>query len=491
MKRWSLVVFCCCIFVSNSWTESQREGHSRHGAAPAEWTVMVYMNGRHNNLETAALCDFHEMLSATFSSPVTLVVELSLDGDRFSDDGVTSVQCSSPVGTSATSTSVPYWGGTRRFTIAKQDTGKRAKPHREDLGDPKALQEFVKWARKHYPAKHYMLDLWSHGEAIPAFFAAGAPRLDGKKEFVAPYQLPLTEDKIDKLHAQNDGGAISMYKSGDSHILLNSEIRGALKKALKSAKLDLIAFDACNKSMIETAFALGEVAQTMVASEEWVPGEGWDYDDVLSTLNSDPLQARARLGNLLVQSYKAFYEHKTDATTMASMDLDKLRPIIDQLDRLAELLLQQPQLWGAIMKARGNENRAYELEAVDLSFFLTNLRIELDKRNYADKDTIDTLQALEQQLLDFIAQPPYANQKSVDLRGSKGVAIYFPISQENYRCDPDFHYYDPDSSQALPFFKEHCWGRFLKTVLPYSGVMLCKLPPVLPSTGPASCKLTQ
>jgi hypothetical protein len=486
MKRWFLVVFCCCIFVSNSWTETQQKGRSGHGAGPAEWTVMVYMNGRNNNLETEALCDFYEMLSASFSRPISLVVELSLDGKRPSHNGMTSVRCPDQVDM----VDVPYWSGTRQFAIANKITGRKYKPHTENLGDPKALKEFVEWARKHYPATRYMLDLWSHGEAIPRapIEPLSAPG-DKKGPTVAPLQ-PLTEDKIEKLHFQNDGGAISMYKSDGSHILLNSEIREALKKSLKSAKLDLIAFDACNKSMIETAFAMHDVAETMVASEERVPDEGWEYDDVLSTLNSDPRQARAKLGTLLVQSYREFYEHKTDATTMASMNLHKLMPVVDQLDRLAYLLLLRPQLWDAIMKARGN-TPPYQFQAVDLNLFLASLRVELVKVSYSNKDISDTLNRIDQQLLRFIAQPPYASQNSSRDRGSKGVAIYFPSSQEEYRCDPDFRYYDPDDPQAIPFFKEHCWGRFLKTVLPYSGVMLCKLPPELPSTGETSCKLTQ
>ncbi len=460
MKCWSLVVLCLCIGIE-SWGENPRKSHSAQGRAQAEWTIMLYMNGRNNNLEVSALCDFHEMLSTTLSNSISLVVELSLDGNRPTRNGTTTVKCPPRV-------DVPYWGGTRRFAITNKKTGRKDKPHTGDLGDPRALKEFVKWARKHYPARHYMLDLWSHGEASPALFAARTPGIDGQKELVEPYQLPLTEDKIDKVHTENDGGAISMYKGGTSHILLNSEIREALKKALKSAKLDLIAFDACNKSMIETAFAMSDVGETMVASEERVPHDGWDYNDWLSTLNSDPTLPRAKLGALLVESYKEFYEEKADFTTMASMDLDKLLPVVDQIDRLANLLIaqliQQPQLRDTIMKAQG-ETPPYEFQAIDLSFFISNLIMELDKLHYSDKDTLKALRVLEQELLSFIAQPPYASQSSGP-RGSKGVAIYFPSSLEKYECDPDYSYYNPDSPKAIPFFKDHCWGRFLKAVLP-------------------------
>jgi len=209
MKCRILLVFCLCVWTSASWSESPRKNNSEHRTAPAEWTIMLYMNGRNNNLETAALCDFHEMLEASFSRAISLVVELSLDGKQTGQNGMTSVPCPDMV-------DVPYWSGTRRFVIENKVTGHKAKPHTEDLGDPKALKEFVKWARKHYPSRHYMLDLWSHGDAIPRLLAAGPPAMDAQKQFIT------TKDKIDKLHAQNDGGAISMYKSGDSHILLNS-----------------------------------------------------------------------------------------------------------------------------------------------------------------------------------------------------------------------------------------------------------------------------
>src|SRR6185295_12580297 len=33
-----------------------------------------------------------------------------------------------------------------------------------NMGDPAVLKDFIAWSKKNYPAKHYMLEFWSHGQ---------------------------------------------------------------------------------------------------------------------------------------------------------------------------------------------------------------------------------------------------------------------------------------------------------------------------------------
>jgi hypothetical protein len=288
---------------------------------------------------------------------------------------------------------------------------------------------------------------------------------DGKPETLDNHQQLSEEDNI-AFHRLTDGTAISLYKRGSSHVLLNSEIRKFLKKALKGRKLDIIAFDACAKSMIETAFALQDVANLMVATEELTPEAGWDYHDWLPRLNDNPRISPAELGNILVDSYRLTYEQdsRNDLTTQASMDLAKLTCLVAQIDTLAELLIQHSELGDTVIKVR-NSITPFAFQSIDFTAFVSSLLAELQQQ-HPDPKIVDSLEIIQRLLKAFIAQPPYASGHSVDTHQSHGVAIYFPPTQDAYRHDTDFRYYDPGSPYAIPFFKEHAWGRFLKAVLP-------------------------
>jgi hypothetical protein len=467
MKRQHLVVFAICVCIAPCWGQSSVKSSSNHPKNHAQWTIMAYINGRNNGLEEAALCDFYEMLSASFSSSINLVVELSLDGKRPKHNGLTKASCPQiddfPL-------DIPYWRGTRRFIIANHTAGPRFEPFMKDLGDPKALEEFVKWSRKNFLAKHYMLDLWSHGEAVPLkrILSAelGDTGLGGDKARSLADDQQSQKDEITKLHKLNDGAAISMYKEKSAHILLNSEIRKSLKKALKSAKLDVIGFDACYKGMIETSFAMSDVGKIMVASEEATPDDGWDYHDWLWLLSAKPRLSPEELGSLLVDSYRRNNQQQPFLTTEASVNLTKLSCLIAQIDALAELLIQHRELWATIAKVRSNIT-PYQFQSVDLAAFVSGLEEELKKQDHPNQEIATSLEATKLLLLQFVVQQ-YASKNSIKENQSNGVAIYFPCTQELYHHDPDFRYYDPASPDAIPFFKKHAWGRFLKTTLPNS-----------------------
>ncbi len=54
-----------------------------------------------------------------------------------------------------------------------------------------------------------------------------------------------------------------------------------LRSYKKSKKLDIVAFDACNMSMIELASELQAYADFMIASQEEVPDASFPYEDLL------------------------------------------------------------------------------------------------------------------------------------------------------------------------------------------------------------------
>ena len=85
------------------------------------------------------------------------------------------------------------------------------------MGNPATLTDFIQWAVTNYPANHYLLDLWDHGDGI---------------------------------------GGVCEDESSES-ILSLSDVRQAITRA--GTHMDVIGFDACLMAMAETA--VGSKAQ--------------------------------------------------------------------------------------------------------------------------------------------------------------------------------------------------------------------------------------
>jgi clostripain len=113
----------------------------------AKWTFMVYLNGD-NNLEKYVTSDIETELAQPGSNADVNVVALA---DRI--PGYNS--------------SAGNWTSTKLFYVTK---GMQATPQNaladwgeRNMGDPRTLTDFVRWAKTSYPADHYALIFWDHG----------------------------------------------------------------------------------------------------------------------------------------------------------------------------------------------------------------------------------------------------------------------------------------------------------------------------------------
>src|SRR5215813_10933855 len=107
-------------------------------APKKSWTFMVYMAGD-NNLDPNALQDLREMKRVGSTAAVNVVAQL----DRASGHA-----------------SQRYYlrKGGKVSADAVASLGK------VNTGDPKKLVDFITWGVKGYPADHYALILWNHGQ---------------------------------------------------------------------------------------------------------------------------------------------------------------------------------------------------------------------------------------------------------------------------------------------------------------------------------------
>ncbi len=200
-------------------------------AAPAKWTVMVYMSGD-NNLEDYIDSDIETELAATGSSADVQVVALADRGPGYD-------------------TSYGDWQTTKLFHVTQ---GMTAAPENavadwgeRNFGDPQTLIDFVTWSKANYPADHYALYFWGHG--------------------------------------WNWHPGYVMRDDTDNDTLDMDEIKAALPSL---GFIDMVGYDGCNMASIEVQLLWHGYATAVTHSQEWVNMEGIQYDVVLAQLAANP-----------------------------------------------------------------------------------------------------------------------------------------------------------------------------------------------------------
>jgi hypothetical protein len=242
-----------------------------------DWTVMVFMNGD-NDLEQDAWQDLNSMEMVGSTEKVKIVVQMDTPRE-----------------------------GTRRYFVRQDnDPSQVTSPVLEDLGrvdmgDYRNLIDFVRFCVENYPSSRYALVLWNHG--------GGFRKRDISFDF-------------------STGNAITIPQLGYAL----SQIRSILGK-----NLDLLGMDACLMAMVEVAYEVRDYARVMVTSQEFVPGEGWDYAGLLQILVNAPSMDEKALARSIVDTYVNYYTRIE--VTQSVIDLPKVGVLAQALDSLAQEIL--------------------------------------------------------------------------------------------------------------------------------------------------------
>lgn len=465
MKRISRIVGLS-LFLTIAWlTVAPGEENNAADTSPAEWTVMVFMNGD-NNLEEDAITDFGEMATVGSTEKVNILVQF----DRIP-------------GWYTTSPPEKDWTQTLRFRITKG-----MKPLKENaledlgevnMGDGKALADFVKWGREKYPAKRFMLVIWDHGQGWRFFETV-------RLNFIPEQRVRHFEDRLRQIEAQVKERTVSRDDKGRSIVetipfgtgiespfhrscsddwtnndhLYNREIQDILERILGGKKLDLIGFDACLMAMMETTYAMRKVGDVMVGSEELEPGTGWDYSDWLPRLVADPTMNAEALGKVLVESYAKTYGPNS-AQTQSAIRLGKDEPVAVAVSALADgLMAKLDDELGHIKSARRACLRygggSYALHGIDLDRFC---------EQYEAATTDAVLKKRANEIREQIKQAvvaAYAGKLRQGEYGSKGLAIYFPETGAAFQVDPSRDgYTEANTVHPVQFIQDHRWDNFL------------------------------
>ena len=239
-----------------------------------KWTVLVYMNGA-NDLQQYSVLNMNQMERVASNPDVRFVVQWKQFPAQFNG------------GT---------FNGTRRYLASSdftsninsnllQDMGTSI-----DMGSTQTLHDFVTWGKANFPADHYCLIVWNHGNG---------------------WRRSITNIDFTRAVSYDDetGNSIQIWD---------------LNQALGSEHFDLLSWDASLMQMMEVAYEIKDNADYIVGSEESPPAEGLPYDLVFAPFRDTPNETVKNLSKSFVDGMLAVPAYNSKKITQSVIDCSKL-----------------------------------------------------------------------------------------------------------------------------------------------------------------------
>ena len=317
----------------------------------------------------------------------------------------------------------------------------------QNMGDPAVLQDFVEWSITNYPADYYALSIWNHG--------------DGWREIQR--ELITRAERAMKRSEPDTGVSRAVCTdSTDADILYMREVQTALETAKNnldtrlntSVKLDVVGFDACLMGMLEVAYALRNVANVVVGSEDTEPFDGWPYDDILEELVLMPAYTPEDLGDIIVTKYVASYG-PSSGITQSAVRVSEINNVCAHVDAFTVVANTD---WAAIRTARNNTQVYHRCSLSCWGVDLWDLANEIQNRS-TSLPIQTACQGLKTAIDDFVISEGH----SPDVAKSRGVAVYFPRDLTAFNNDPDHSAYrDSNAFMPVDFVIFHQWDNWLQ-----------------------------
>ncbi len=400
------------------------------GKTKKKWTFMTYMGGD-NNLDNNGVIDLEEMKKVGSDNDVNVIVQFDREPSRFP---------------------------TRRFYL-KKGTSLEADIVKSlgetNTGDPAAITDFINWAVDNYPAEHYLLVLWNHGQGwddtdIYANERGRDARLT-RTSTIRHALLKSTVEKAAELRASNTEMERAILLDDNAKDFLdNLEIKIIMNAAkIKIGdKIDILGMDACLMSMAEVIYQMKDSVHYTVGSEETEPLDGWPYHAILKELSKNPDITPDNLSKLIVKEYIASYKGSGESVTHSACDLMASSKFIAAFTNFAKNLtagLSNNKTRTTIVNVR-NKVQDYEVvdnvDLIDLCQLLKSSPVPQNIKNGCD-EVIASIQGTSGLVI-------ASGAMGTSMKHSNGIAIYFPTRS----VSPLY--------AGLDFTKETSWGEFLK-----------------------------
>ena len=244
MKIKFVVLSCLllCIILASCQYSSERINlndakNAGEEIADPKLTLMLYM-AADNDLESYAIQNLKAMEHAKFEKVNVLVLLDRSDGydetnDNWTDTRLFKVQHDKTDGNFIIS---------KRLSCAPLGLSDQTETEL-DMANPSVLKSFIEFSKSEYPAEKYALIIWGHGTGWR-------------------------------------GRAVAVDDRSQTYMSLSD-----LGNALQDHGLSVIGFDTCFGGVLENLYELKSCAEYTAACPGVTPGSGWDYDELLSSLD--------------------------------------------------------------------------------------------------------------------------------------------------------------------------------------------------------------
>lgn len=379
---------------------------SANAAAPVkEWTFLVFLNG-HNNLDTFGAQNIRGMEEVGSTDKVNIVVQWASMANKT----------------------------TQRLLVEKSKDPSKVTSHileslaPVDMGDYKELINFVEWGAKNFPAKHYFVNVWNHGNGWHL------QSLNGSPTDFRPTDIS--------------------YDDKTGHHITTEQLGQAMQEITRviGHKVDVYGSDACLMAMAEVATEMADSVEYFVGSEEVEPGQGWPYSTFMRAWNQMADSSPREVAKLLSKQYLAAYSggiYGSQSVTMSAMDLSKLPAFNASVGNLsAELLKMNAADFTKALKTAKASQAFSNADYKDLGDFLKKMNLSMVPQTQAA--AISNVQSALGNLV-------ISNDVSSSFKSAQGVAIWIPTSSYEYSGYAQRY-------EGLRFNKDSNWGSFLKVL---------------------------
>lgn len=323
-------------------------------------TIMVYMIG--SDLESndgSATNDISEMCNAGTSKNVNIVLQTG--------------------GTTEWQNNRLKDGVVQRSVVKDGDLEIIEDLGKLDMAKESTLSDFIKWAKKEYPAETYSLILWDHG---------GGPVYGYGKDEVFP---------TGKLMLPND-----------------------IEKAIDNADIhfDFIGFDACLMANFEIAYMLREHADYLIASEESEYGNGWFYtgfiDKIVNHPDCDTKDICKKIVMEMQDENEEYIKTRDDswAYTISAIDLSKMDSLMESYKKFSK----------EVVECIKDGNNAYNIARVRFNAKKIGAQVYelVDFKDYVNKCNINASKSLANAIDSAVVY------NKTNCSDENGLSLYLP-----------------------------------------------------------------
>jgi len=367
------------------------------------------MTGRSSRLYAVAACSLMALSAAAFpiaaqnrDASWTFAIYMCSDND-LDDWGQMNIEWLMEVGSTPEVNFVVFWDsstGPARLLEIKKNGMRQVTDYEYDskevnMGDEAVLRSFASYMVSEFPSDNLLIDLWNHGN-----------------DFI---------------------GICFDYDTGTSQPrdwLTHQEIGDALA----GLPVSVIAADGCGVGIVEAAYEYamrGVTAEWFVASESYVPLQGFPYDTIASDLVSDPTMTPEELSRAMTERYAEFY-NKGWLTELAAIRLSAIESMVEELWDVTVILNQDMRKYrGMLTAGRAHATMGwsqYGWEAyVDFQTVFEVLYARAPAGSDLRTEVGELLQAIEE------AVPYVGAGYPAEVWDPEGISVFFPPSYGSFK----------------------------------------------------------